>query len=94
MGLTDLRRHIVTEETWTPVDIEQRYYSHQGSIYGVVTDRRKNLGFKIPCQNPRYRNLYFVGGSTNPGGGMPMVTLSGQLVRDRILRDGCYNPGR
>jgi diapolycopene oxygenase len=94
MGLTDLRRHIVTEETWTPVDIEQRYYSHQGSIYGVVTDRRKNLGFKIPCQNSRYRNLYFVGGSTNPGGGMPMVTLSGQLVRDRILRDGCYNPDR
>ncbi|MGI9212986.1 MAG: phytoene desaturase family protein [Methylococcaceae bacterium] len=87
MGLTDLRRHIVTEETWTPLDIEKLYRSNQGSIYGVITDRKSNRGFKIPHRSSHYRNLYFVGGSTNPGGGMPMVTLSGQLVRDKILKD-------
>jgi len=87
MGLTDLRKHIVCEEYWTPVDIEQRYYSNQGSIYGVVADRFKNLGFKIPQRSKDISNLYFVGGSVNPGGGMPMVTLSGQLVRDKILAD-------
>ncbi|MGZ9057554.1 phytoene desaturase family protein [Methylomagnum sp.] len=87
MGLTDLRRHIVCEETWTPLDIEARYYSNRGSIYGVVSDRFKNLGFKAPQRSAQYRNLYFVGGSVNPGGGMPMVTLSGQLVRDKILAD-------
>lgn len=87
MGLTDLRKHIVCEETWTPLDIQARYYSNQGSIYGVVTDRFKNLGFKAPQRSKQYRNLYFVGGSVNPGGGMPMVTLSGQLVRDKILAD-------
>jgi len=87
MGLTDLRQHIVCEEYWTPVDIEQRYYSNQGSIYGVVADRFKNLGFKIPQRSKDIKNLYFVGGSVNPGGGMPMVTLSGQLVRDKILAD-------
>jgi diapolycopene oxygenase len=87
MGLTDLRKHIVCEETWTPIDIERRYYSNQGSIYGVVADRFKNLGFKIPQRSKQFSNLYFVGGSVNPGGGMPMVTLSGQLVRDKILAD-------
>ncbi|MBM4201419.1 MAG: phytoene desaturase [Gammaproteobacteria bacterium] len=87
MGLADLRRHIVCEETWTPLDIEAKYYSNQGSIYGVVTDRFSNLGFKAPQRSGSYRNLYFVGGSVNPGGGMPMVTLSGQLVRDKILQD-------
>jgi diapolycopene oxygenase len=87
MGLTDLRRHIVTEETWTPLDIEARYYSNLGSIYGVVTDRFKNLGFKCPQRSADFRNLYFVGGSVNPGGGMPMVALSGQLARDKILAD-------
>ncbi|MDO9141309.1 MAG: phytoene desaturase family protein, partial [Methylobacter sp.] len=30
MGLTDLRKHIVCEESWTPVDIQQKYYSNQG----------------------------------------------------------------
>ncbi len=87
MGLTHLRQHIVTEEYWTPHDIEARYYSHQGSIYGVVADRFKNLGFKAPQRSGQFKNLYFVGGSVNPGGGMPMVILSGQLVRDKILED-------
>ncbi len=87
MGLTDLRKHIVTEEYWTPHDIQARYYSNQGSIYGVVADRFKNLGFKAPQRSNQLNNLYFVGGSVNPGGGMPMVTLSGQLVRDKILTD-------
>nr|WP_305906890.1 phytoene desaturase family protein [Methylomarinum sp. Ch1-1]MDP4519601.1 phytoene desaturase family protein [Methylomarinum sp. Ch1-1] len=87
MGLEDLRRHIVCEETWTPLDIEANYYSNQGSIYGVVSDRFKNLGFKAPQRDRQLRNLYYVGGSVNPGGGMPMVTLSGQLVRDKILAD-------
>ena len=87
MGLTDLRKHMITEEYWTPQDIQARYYSNQGSIYGVVADRYKNLGFKAPQRSGKYKNLYFVGGSVNPGGGMPMVTLSGQLVRDKILAD-------
>jgi diapolycopene oxygenase len=91
MGLTDLRRHIVCEDLWTPVDIQSRYYSNQGSIYGVVSDRFKNLGFKAPQRSRDFSNLYFVGGSVNPGGGMPMVTLSGQLVRDKILRDLARN---
>ena len=87
MGLNGLRQHIVCEETWTPLDIQAKYYSNQGSIYGVVSDRFRNLGFKAPQRSKTYRNLYFVGGSVNPGGGMPMVTLSGQLVRDKILAD-------
>ena len=87
MGMTDLHKHIVVEDMWTPEDIQTRYYSNKGSIYGVVSDRFKNLGFKAPRRSEIYSNLYFVGGSVNPGGGMPMVTLSGQLVKDKILSD-------
>jgi len=90
MGLTDLRRHIVCEEYWTPQDIQARYYSNLGSIYGVVADRFKNLGLKAPQRSAELSNLYFVGGSVNPGAGMPMVVLSGQLVRDKILADGRF----
>ena len=80
MGLTDLRKHIVVEDFWTPFDIEGRYGSNRGSIYGVVSDRRRNFAFKAPKRSRQYRNLYFAGGSVNPGGGMPMVTLCGQHV--------------
>lgn len=93
MGLTDLRRHIVVEDFWTPFDIEKRYYSNRGSIYGVVSDRWRNFAFKAPKRSPDFRNLFFVGGSVNPGGGMPMVSLSGQHVARMIAEDdGRANP--
>jgi diapolycopene oxygenase len=85
LGLTDLRRHIVVEDFWTPFDIEARYASNRGSIYGVVCDRRRNFSFKAPKQSSQFRNLFFVGGSVNPGAGMPMVTLGGQHVARMIL---------
>lgn len=86
MGLRDLRKHIVTEDMWTPDDIQRTYYSHRGAIYGTVSNRKKNHGFKNPKHSERYDNLYFVGGTVNPGGGMPMVTLSGQQVSDKIVK--------
>lgn len=85
MGLTDLRKHIVVEDFWTPFDIETRYASNRGSIYGVVCDRRSNFAFKAPKQSPQFHNLFFVGGSVNPGAGMPMVTLGGQHVARMII---------
>ena len=87
MGLTDLRKHVVVEDFWTPFDIESTYYSNRGSIYGVVCDRRKNFAFKAPKRSKDLRNLFFVGGSVNPGGGMPMVSLSGQHVARMILEE-------
>ena len=85
MGLDGLRQHVIVEDMWTPEDIERRYYSNCGAIYGVVSDRKKNRGFKAPKKSGKYANLYFVGGSVNPGGGMPMAVLSGQQVRDRVV---------
>jgi diapolycopene oxygenase len=84
MGLKDLRKHVVFEHVWTPLDIREQYYSNKGSIYGVVSDRFKNFAFKAPKQSSRYKNLFFVGGSVNPGGGMPMVVLCGQNVSRQI----------
>jgi len=85
MGLIDLRKHVVFEHFWTPHDIRGRYNSNKGSIYGVVSDRWKNLAFKAPKQSTLYPNLFFVGGSVNPGGGMPMVVLCGQNVAKKVV---------
>ncbi|QPC46538.1 phytoene desaturase family protein [Mangrovibacillus cuniculi] len=87
MGVTGLRQHIEWEYQFTPNDIQQLYGSNGGSIYGAVTDRKLNGGFKVPNRSAHVENLYFVGGSTHPGGGVPMVCLSGQLTADLILKD-------
>ncbi|NGZ75079.1 phytoene desaturase family protein [Saccharibacillus alkalitolerans] len=94
MGLHDLRANIVTKDVWTPEDIKKMYGSDRGAIYGTLSDRKKNKGFKHPKQSERYNNLYFVGGTVNPGGGMPMVTLSGQLVSKKIVQRDFSHAGR
>ncbi|MBN2543632.1 phytoene desaturase [bacterium] len=85
-GITDLRKHIVAEDVWTPEDIKRMYYSNKGAIYGVVADKKRNQGFKAPKKSEIYDNLFFVGGSVNPGGGMPMVIYSGMMVSDKITK--------
>lgn len=89
MGFKDLRKNIVTQDMWTPEDINKWYNSDRGAIYGVVSDRKKNHGLKNKKKSNEYKNLYFVGGTVNPGGGMPMVILSGQNTADLIAK---YHP--
>jgi diapolycopene oxygenase len=85
VAMPGLRDHIVFEQVWTPHDIERMYLSNRGSIYGVVNDRFRNLAFKAPKVSRYYRNLFFAGGSVNPGGGMPMVFLCGQNAARTLI---------
>lgn len=85
MGLKNLRENIIFEEILNPYDIEKMYYSNKGSIYGVISDIKKNLALKASKQSNKYKNLFFVGGSVNPGGGMPMTVLSGINVKNKIV---------
>lgn len=87
MGLEGLREHTVTRDVLYPEDLERMYYSNRGAIYGVVSDWKKNFALKAPKKSERYQNLYFVGGSVNPGGGTCMVVLSGQQVARKIVAD-------
>ena len=50
-----------------------------------MSDRKKIFALKASKPSEKYDNLFFGGGSVNPGGGMPMVVLSGQQVRDKIV---------
>ncbi len=85
VAMPGLRNHIVFEQILTPNDIEHMYFSNRGAIYGVVNDRFKNFAFKAPKVSRYYRSLFFVGGTVNPGGGMPMVFLSGQNAARLIV---------
>jgi diapolycopene oxygenase len=68
IALTDVRKHIITEDEWTPEDIQKRYYSNRGAIYGIVSDKRKNKGFKAAQKGEKLKSFFFVGGSVKPGG--------------------------
>lgn len=64
----------------SPVVFEQRDGSYKGSLYGLT--EKKRLYGVLPASNrdPVLKNLFFCGGSVQPGAGLPMVVLSGKFA--------------
>ena len=83
-GLTDLEKSIEYEQTITPDDFESKYRTNRGSIYGISSNGIFSAFLRVPNRAREIENLYFVGGATHPGGGMPLVLLSGKMASDLI----------
>lgn len=83
----DIHGRIVAERLWTPEDLQRHTGAWRGALYGQSSNS-KLAAFKRPHNRARdVRGLYFAGGTTHPGGGVPMVTLSGKVAAELILRD-------
>ncbi len=86
-GLTDLRRHLVTQKLVTPADFTDRYGNLRGEAFGL-SHGLTQIGYFRPHNRHRsLRNLYFVGQSTHPGCGLPMVLISARLAAERVLEE-------
>lgn len=87
MGFDGIRDAIVTERLWTPVDFRDRLNLAEGCAFGLSHDMTQ-VGYLRPHnRHPKIPNLYFVGASTHPGTGVPMVLFSAELVQQRIAED-------
>ncbi|MAT98409.1 MAG: hypothetical protein CL608_14795 [Anaerolineaceae bacterium] len=87
----DVREHIVTEQVLTPHDLAEGSGAWRGALYGASPNSRW-AAFKRPHNRSDIPGLYFVGGTTHPGGGVPMVTLSGKVAAELVLEDLAQNP--
>ena len=92
-GLTDLSKRIEVERSFTPADLASAYNANAGSIYGIGSNSRRAAFLRPPNRDCDVRGLYFAGGATHPGGGLPLVALSGKIVTEMVLADlGIANP--
>lgn len=83
----DLEKSIETEKVFTPQDFESKFNLTAGSAFGLTHHLFQSGYFRPHNVERSVKGLYFVGASTYPGGGIPMVTLSAKLVVERILGD-------
>jgi phytoene desaturase len=83
-GLEGLEDSIEVEKIITPADLEEKYNANRGSIYGVSSNSIFSAFMRPPNQSRDIKNLFFSSGSTHPGGGMPLVLLSGKMVSEMI----------
>ncbi len=87
-GLEDLENSIDFEQIITPDDFETKYRANRGSIYGISSNGIFSAFMRVPNKSKDIENLYFVGGATHPGGGIPLVLLSGKMASEMVLREG------
>ena len=87
-GLSDVKDHIKFEICHLPEDWESRVNVTKGATFGSLSHKIFQMGYFRPHnRHPQYKNLYFVGGSTHPGNGIPLILLSGKLTAERIVHD-------
>lgn len=83
----NLKENIVFERTMTPIDMKQKTSSTYGSIYGISSNDKMAAFFRQTNKSKDIEGLYFCGGSAHPGGGIPLVILSGKKAADSILQN-------
>lgn len=87
MGATDLESHIKFEIVYQPKVWQERFNLEKGAAFGL-SHNFWQVGFLRPQnRHKQYKNLYFVGASTHPGTGLPIVLLSARLTTERILKE-------
>jgi phytoene desaturase len=73
----------------TPLDLQNSTLAPGGSIYGTSSNGAMSAFSRAKNRSP-VRGLYCVGGSAHPGGGLPLVGMSAELVAEAI---GSAKPG-
>ncbi len=77
---SDIAAAIEFERTWSPPGIAADTGSHLGALYGSSSNSRWSAFMRHRNQSRQFSNLYFVGGSVHPGGGVPLALLSAKIA--------------
>ena len=80
----DINSLIETEKIITPKNISNDTLSYKGALYGSSSNSKLSAFLRHPNFTNKLKNLYFVGGSVHPGGGIPLCLLSAKIVDDII----------
>ena len=69
----------------TPLDLQNSVGAPGGSIYGTSSNGARSAFLRAANRSP-LQGLYCVGGSAHPGGGLPLVGISAEIVAEAIGR--------
>lgn len=85
--LPALRRHIVVQRCFTPLDFQEELSSYLGSAFSCAPSLGQSAYFRPHNRDPRIPGLYLVGAGTHPGAGVPGVINGARATALCIARD-------
>lgn len=81
---TNIEDYIEHEKIASPITIERNTLSKGGALYGNSSNSMFSAFLRHPNFLKSVKNLYFVGGSVHPGGGIPLCLASAKIVDNEI----------
>jgi phytoene desaturase len=75
---------IELEHIESPQTLEMKTMSWKGALYSNHSNSRYSAFFRHAYRHRSIKNLYFVGGSVHPGGGIPLCLASARIVDHEI----------
>ncbi len=79
---------VVEMKTYSPADWRGDLNLDRGAAFGLSHDFWQSAYFRPGNRSKTNPNVYFVGASTVPGNGLPMVLISADLAVQRLAHDG------
>ncbi|MEO5572498.1 MAG: phytoene desaturase family protein [Bacteroidia bacterium] len=83
----DLHKNTITKTIMHPIAWQNDFNLYRGSGLGLAHGLNQIGGFRPKNKDEKFSNFYYVGASTIPGTGLPMVVISSKLAAERILED-------
>lgn len=90
LGIEDLEGRVVVKRTLGPGDFAEQYNSWSGGAVGPAHTLRQSAFFRGRNQSRTLNNLYYAGGTTVPGVGVPMCLISAHNVLTRMKEQAFY----
>jgi phytoene desaturase len=81
----DISKNIVLREAYTPLDWEKQFNMYRGAGLGLSHKMMQIGALRPKNYDERFKNAFYVGGSTIPGAGLPMTVISSKLTVERVL---------
>lgn len=83
----DLIANRITQTIYAPDDWQSMFNLYKGSGLGLAHGLNQVAGLRPKNKDEVFKNMYYVGASTVPGTGLPIVVIGSKLVTERILKD-------
>ncbi|MDM4762292.1 phytoene desaturase family protein [Galbitalea sp. SE-J8] len=91
-GIPDLPSRIRVRRTVGPGDFERELNAWRGTALGPAHTLRQSAFWRARNASKRVAGLYYVGGSTIPGIGLPMCLISAEVLVKRLTGDASTEP--
>lgn len=86
-GYPGLRDAIEFEAVYTPETWQAAFALQDGAAFGVAPTLLQSAYWRPSLKSDGAEGLYFVGASTHPGGGVPIVMTAARILEDIMSED-------